>query len=141
MTEIRGYKMNNISAIGYNIQALFNQVSTLGVKVATLENEILQAKVPTQKTLDDTRLSQIEERCTEIEKRVKESLNKLEQEVSVMTMAFATAAAPVQEAVVNAQPIETEPSATTDPNEATLDDLVMSVTPAKPKNGGRKKKN
>lgn len=146
--------MTNISAIGYNLQALFNQVSTLNARIATLENKMLQAKekepVMNLSNLNDTikrvleateiatKLTVLEQNYKEIEKDLS-SIKADLQSIPPMT---------VQSVSTNEVPVIQEPEYPSNEipttNDQSLDDVILSVTPTAPKGaapkGGRKKK-
>lgn len=146
--------MNNISAIGYNLQALFSQVSTLNAKVSNLENEMLQAKVPSQKVLDTGithKLQTLEDRYASFESSFKSlvatldrDIQALKTEIQVNKLPITTEAAASQTIDVVEPPSYAEATAVVEPSNAVPeeDDLFMSVAPPAPPKakGGRKKK-
>ena len=149
--------MNNISAIGYNLQALFSQVSTLNAKVSNLENEMLQAKVPSQKVLDTgiaNKLQTLEDRYASFESSFKSLVATLDRDIQTLKTELQVNKLSVPQAEVQTvvePPSYAEATAVVGaagdqglPSNAVPeeDDLFMSVAPPAPPKakGGRKKK-
>ena len=103
--------MNNISALGYNIQAIFGQISGLNAKIQNMENQILrlteQVQVQAQahsrnSTLPTPQPSMSEEEKNEIKQELGK-LSSLVERVDKLDQAIATLVSFQEKALSEAQ--------------------------------------
>lgn len=150
--------MNNLAALGYNIQALFSQVATINSKLVDIENQIL--KTPLNTGNDNNKNADLEflkqkgvywdTKINEQEKQIKKLIAELAEckvvaaqpaivatvQAPVPVPAPAVIPAPVQEHVAVAAPVQEQVSVDSPAAPLPEDDLVITMKPK----GGRKKK-